>query len=211
MALASATLCALAVVALLFVEFRASHLGKWLTKPIASLGFLGIALSRLAHDALPYPRLLLALGLCMLGDVLLIPKRRATFAVGLLAFMGGHLSYASIYVARGIDLRTLSLAVAPLLVSGALLLRWLWGPLSERQPRLRLPVLLYIGVISGMFCCALGTWGAARADGLLLGAAMVFLSDLFVARNRFVSPGFMNRLFGLPLYYAGQCLLAWTV
>jgi hypothetical protein len=32
-----------------------------------------------------------------------------------------------------------------------------------------------------------------------------------VARQRFVSEGFGNRLLGLPLYYAGQFLLAWSV
>jgi hypothetical protein len=34
------------------------------------------------------------------------------------------------------------------------------------------------------------------------------VSDLFVARDRFVQPGFVNRLLGLPLYYAAQAMLA---
>ena len=34
--------------------------------------------------------------------------------------------------------------------------------------------------------------------------------DLFVARQRFVAEAFINRLIGLPLYYAGQLLIAWS-
>ncbi|MDD3992851.1 MAG: hypothetical protein PHV70_11955 [Desulfobacteraceae bacterium] len=37
------------------------------------------------------------------------------------------------------------------------------------------------------------------------------MSDLFVARQRFVAPAFSNRLLGLPLYYIGQFLLAFSV
>ena len=33
-------------------------------------------------------------------------------------------------------------------------------------------------------------------------------ADLFVARERFVSPAFGNRAIGLPLYYAAQILFA---
>jgi hypothetical protein len=41
------------------------------------------------------------------------------------------------------------------------------------------------------------------------GAVLFFVSDLFVARNRFVAPGLANRLLGLPAYYGGQVLIAW--
>ena len=43
---------------------------------------------------------------------------------------------------------------------------------------------------------------------ILAGALAFYLSDLFVARHRFVQQGFSNRLAGLPLYYAGQFCLA---
>jgi uncharacterized membrane protein YhhN len=46
---------------------------------------------------------------------------------------------------------------------------------------------------------------------LYAGAALFYLSDLAVARQRFVAPGFENKLIGLPLYYAGQLLLASAV
>ena len=36
-------------------------------------------------------------------------------------------------------------------------------------------------------------------------------TDLFVARERFVVKSFTNKLVGLPLYYGGQFLLAFSV
>jgi uncharacterized membrane protein YhhN len=44
-----------------------------------------------------------------------------------------------------------------------------------------------------------------------VGASLFYLSDLFVARNRFVKKEYVNRLVGLPLYYTGQYLLALSV
>jgi len=36
------------------------------------------------------------------------------------------------------------------------------------------------------------------------------ISDLFVARQRFVSSGFVNAAVGLPAYFGAQLLLAYT-
>ncbi|MEN8163997.1 MAG: lysoplasmalogenase family protein [Acidobacteriota bacterium] len=44
-----------------------------------------------------------------------------------------------------------------------------------------------------------------------MGATLFFLSDLAVARHRFVKEAFLNRAIGLPAYYAGQMLLALTI
>ena len=38
-----------------------------------------------------------------------------------------------------------------------------------------------------------------------------FLSDLAVARQRFLRTGFVDRLWGLPLYYGAQLVFASTV
>jgi len=59
-----------------------------------------------------------------------------------------------------------------------------------------------------MISVAIGATGASGRGLLAVGALLFGASDLFVARERFIEPGFRNRLFGLPLYYAGQLLLA---
>jgi uncharacterized membrane protein YhhN len=46
---------------------------------------------------------------------------------------------------------------------------------------------------------------------ILVGAVMFYVSDIFVAHQRFVMQSFTNRLIGLPLYYAAQFLLAFSV
>jgi uncharacterized membrane protein YhhN len=75
---------------------------------------------------------------------------------------------------------------------------------------LRVPVRAYVLVISAMVACAAGTFGAAPEPALLVGALAFFLSDLAVARERFVEKGLANKLWGLPLYYGAQLMLAWT-
>jgi hypothetical protein len=43
------------------------------------------------------------------------------------------------------------------------------------------------------------------------GALSFYVSDLFVARDRFVKKGAINRILGLPLYFGGQFLLAFSI
>jgi uncharacterized membrane protein YhhN len=61
----------------------------------------------------------------------------------------------------------------------------------------------------------IGAFAATRAEvapvKLAVGAALFFASDLAVARNRFVAKAFVNRAWGLPAYYAGQLLIAWSI
>jgi uncharacterized membrane protein YhhN len=45
----------------------------------------------------------------------------------------------------------------------------------------------------------------------VIGACAFFASDLAVARERFVVHSVANKLWGLPAYYAGQLLLAWSI
>jgi uncharacterized membrane protein YhhN len=64
-----------------------------------------------------------------------------------------------------------------------------------------------------------GAWSVFVDSGLTTsgrimvvgGALLFYISDLFVARDRFIKKEFLNRLIGLPLYYAGQFILAFSV
>ena len=87
-------------------------------------------------------------------------------------------------------------------------LTWLWPHLGRR----RAPVAAYIVAITAM------VWGGVSATvaGALpwmaaAGAVLFYLSDFAVARQRFVHPSFVNRVLGLPTYYAGQVFLALTI
>jgi uncharacterized membrane protein YhhN len=95
------------------------------------------------------------------------------------------------------------------LAAGAFGWIWLWlRPHVERA--MTAPVLAYMVAISVMIIGA-GAAGEAGGSGwILIGALGFYLSDLAVARNQFVIDSLVNRIWGLPLYYAAQLTLAWT-
>ena len=45
----------------------------------------------------------------------------------------------------------------------------------------------------------------------LAGARLFFVSDLTVARDRFVARASANKAWGLPAYFSGQLLIAWSL
>jgi uncharacterized membrane protein YhhN len=81
---------------------------------------------------------------------------------------------------------------------------------------MKLPVLFYVIVITIMLSGAwsvLGDSNLTRPGRIMVfaGALSFYFSDVFVARDRFLKEEFLNRLMGLPMYYTGQFLLAFSV
>ena len=74
---------------------------------------------------------------------------------------------------------------------------------------MKAPVLAYMVVISTMVALAVGTVVAHGNAWIVVGAVGFYLSDLSVARDRFVARGWVNRVWGLPLYFGAQLVLAW--
>ena len=200
--------CTVAVAALLLAEWRRWRAGVWLAKPVASLAFVWAALQSGATGSAYGEWLLAGLVLCLAGDLLLIPvERQAVFRTGILAFLLGHVAFAVAFLTR--PLSWLGLLGAGLLLFGLLraVLRWL-------RPRLAadmvVPVHAYVIVIGSMAAVACAVSLAGGPWQVAAGALAFAASDVAVARDRFVSPGFVNRAWGLPLYYAAQLTLAAT-
>jgi len=204
-----ALLTVAATAALLLAERADWRPGVWLAKPLASAGFVAAAWV-LGATATPYGTwILVGLVLSLCGDVLLIPRGAPrVFLGGLGAFLLGHVAYAIAFAVRGLDGTTVAVALVAVLGASLLALRRLLPYIPERMRR---PVLAYVIVISVMLVCAAGTVGFAGRPVVFLGALAFYLSDLAVARERFVRPSFANKLWGLPLYFAAQLLLASTV
>lgn len=198
--------CAVAVLALLVAEWRDSRPGVWIAKPAASLAFLWVAVDAGALDSVYGRGILLGLVLCLAGDLLLIPRRRpAVFRAGVLAFLLGHVAY-------GLAFLRWPLSTVGLVAGGALLVALLWVVWRWLAPRLPadmvVPVRAYLLVIGAMATLACGV-SAAGGPWLIAAGALAFTaSDVSVARDRFVHEAFVNRAWGLPLYYAAQVLLA---
>lgn len=203
-----AVLTVAALALLLLAEHRENVQLKWLAKPLASAGFLGVAVAAGAWDG-TYGRLvLLALAFCWLGDVLLIPKGAdAAFKAGLVSFLIGHVVLVAAFVWRGVDALSVVAAALGAGVAVALALRWLRPHVPAS---FRMPVHAYVLVISLMVVAAAGAAGAGAGAALVVGALLFYASDLAVARERFVAKSFLNRAWGLPLYYAATLVLAST-
>lgn len=205
-------LCALAVLLLLRAQTRGWPRWRVAAKLAASAAFLAWAWSLGAAQTALGPGLLVALALGALGDALLLGAGRAAFVGGLLAFLLGHAVFVAVFVQAGLDAAVLpATALAALALVGGVA-RWLWPWLP---PALRLPVTAYFAVIAALLAVAaahaLAPPPTLRAGMAALGALAFAVSDLAVARDRFVHPDTPHRdaRWGLPLYYAAQLLLAW--
>lgn len=198
--------------ALLYFEKTGSQNWKLPAKTILSGLFIFAALVQ-AHP-IPgyYYLLLLALIFCLGGDVFLALPREKMFLLGLISFLTGHLFYTiCFFYAADTSQWTWIGCLSGLFVSG-LVLSWLRPHLGS----MLMPVIAYIIVITVMVVGAwtvLGDSSLNLAGRLLvfMGAASFYFSDLFVARDRFLKSDFANRLIGLPMYYLGQFLLAFSV
>lgn len=205
---AAATACVAAVALLLAAERAGSRAGVRLWKPLASSAFVAAAL---LHGALAsgYGRLVLAaLVLSLVGDVLLIARAQATFLAGLGAFLLAHVLYAAAFVVRGVAATWTAVALVVLGVAALPVARWL---LPHVPREMKGPVVAYMVVITAMVALGAGQVGLEGRALVLLAAGCFYLSDLSVARDRFVAPGFSNLTWGLPLYYLAQLLFTATL
>jgi len=181
---------------------------RFIAKPIASAGFLGQALTLGATDSRYGRWILIALLFGWIGDVALLGRGRSWFLTGLVAFLIGHLLYVVAFLVAGLSAGFTVAAAGAATVAAGVVFRWLRPHLP---PEMIAPVLAYVVIISAMVATAVGATAGGATPLIVIGATAFYMSDLAVARDRFVAPGFVNRIWGLPLYYLGQVLLAWSV
>ena len=197
---------------LLFYEKKKNKVPLLIAKSILSLLFVITALLQPRSVPAYYHYLLVGLIFCLIGDVCLAFPRESAFKVGLVAFLIGHIFYIfsfsflipiSYWISSGLFI---------FLGMSASIFFWLRPHLKS----MLIPVLLYIAVITMM---VFGAWAvfwksSFRISGralILAGSLCFYFSDVFVARDKFIREEYQNRLFGLPLYYAGQFMLAFSV
>lgn len=202
----AALLLALLVTTLLIAIRRGHRRLEVATKTAASVLLVLLALGRWTAGDRFATLMVAGLALCAVGDVLLLGQRGLD--AGLAAFLAGHLAYLAAFH-NTLPLAAWSpLPLLPLAALGLAALALLWPHLGRRRPA----VVLYVLAITAM------TWGASATAlaGVVIwtaapGAVLFELSDLAVARHRFVRPAFANRALGLPAYYLGQLLLVLAV
>ena len=200
------------LVGLLFFERNENQKGKLPTKTILSCLFILIALLQPHLFSEYFYILLIGLIFCLGGDVFLALPQQRMFLYGLVSFLLGHVCYVIcfFYVA---DLNPWTWGGGAIgLAISSLVFYWLRRHLGP----MLVPVTAYIFVITAMVIGAFTVLGDTRLPStgrflVVFGAVSFYISDLFVARDRFLKTEFSNRLLGLPLYYTGQFLLAFSV
>jgi len=202
-------ICLLGCAATIVSEGRNYSKGKWIFKPLASTAFILLAYSVGALDSTYGTWILLGLALSWLGDVLLIPKdSKQSFILGIISFLLGHVAYTLGFWSLGFNLPALFISIAGAVIASWFIHRWLSASL---EGPFKAVVPIYIGVIMVMVVTAISAAIHVAAVGLIVGAVLFAVSDIFVARERFVTSGIVNRLVGLPMYYIAQLILAMSV
>jgi uncharacterized membrane protein YhhN len=222
----SAIACGVLVVA--EKQTASSPRGDWAVRRIASkatasLSFIAVATVAVLADRGPTPgsrdcyQALIVLGLVLgaIGDVALLGSSKRAFLGGLVAFLLGHIAYVAgcavlVSPRTWFEVSGVLSTVPPII--GLVVLAWLWRHLGD----MRVAVIAYVTVIVTMMIGGLAvlqteTVATPQRQLFSLGATLFFASDLAVARDKFVARSFVNRAWGLPCYYAGQLLIAWSV
>lgn len=209
-AVGATVFCLASVVALIGAEWRHDRRARRWAKMAAAAGFLMVAVAAGATSSEFGRRILIGLSFGAAGDLALLGHGTGALAAGMGLFACGHVAYlGACAVLIAPDQWVSAWALVPVALA-LVVLRWLWPYLG----RFRLPVACYMA----LFCATVtAAWapllhGAPARPALLLagGATAFFFSDLAVARQRFVKPSPWNKTWGLPLYFGGQLLIAWS-
>jgi uncharacterized membrane protein YhhN len=211
-------LCAFAVAVLVLGEYLDNDRIRFTAKPLASLAFVLVGVFALMDNtSIEEFEIATLIGLVLgaLGDMALMSEHG--FLAGLGSFLLGHLAYV-VAVGTYLPPRTWLAAAGPYAalpaIVGLAALAYLWPKLGK----LRVPVIFYVVVIIAMVISAIALVRSDildmhrnRRELFAAGAVLFFISDLSVARDKFVAPGFANRVWGLPVYYGAQVLIAWSL
>lgn len=200
------------LVGLLVAEKQGSTILILTFKTPLSILFVAAALMQ-PHPVESYYLWVLAGLVCgLIGDVCLALRGNTAFKAGLVVFLLGHVLYVVAFA--GLAEQSDWLNFGHLLIVAVSFGVFWW--LRPHLGAMKIPVGFYVIAISLMVAAA---WVAflspelnrKGAWAILVGALCFYVSDLFVAKERFVKSQFYNRLFGLPLYYFGQFLIAFSV
>ena len=184
----------------------------YFTKPAVMLALL---VWLWTNDGFMGPLIWFSLGLIfsLAGDVFLMLPREQ-FIAGLVSFLLAHVAYIIGFslTPPPINLPGLILALVILLTAFQIFRRIAAGLDSTNNSDLKLPVMVYTIVISLMLLSALLTflrpeWNFLPSILVSFGAMLFFLSDTFLAWNKFVAPIRYRNLLVIVNYHLGQMLI----
>jgi uncharacterized membrane protein YhhN len=196
----------------LYYEKKKDRIPLLSIKFVLSLLFVITALLQPHSVPAYYHYLFVGLIFCLIGDVCLALPQKKAFVGGLVAFLIGHVFYILGFLSLTSILHWMSAGVFIIFCMSAFIFLWLRPHLKS----MLIPVLLYILIITVMASGASAVfWKSpfhvSARTLILVGSLCFYFSDIFVARNKFIKEEYRNRLLGLPLYYTGQFMLAFSI
>lgn len=190
------------VAALVWAEYRSARTAQVWFKTLAALGFCLLAVLSGALYTGYGQIILMGLIACAFGDVLLLPRDKPLlFKLGMLAFALGHIFYTYAFFKEGYEIWVLIVIGVGMLITCSRIMAYLKPHLPDDM---KLPVLIYMVIISAMMIFAYGT----HTLFIMIPALLFAVSDMFVARDRFVVTEPRNALIITPLYFCAQALFA---
>lgn len=180
---------------------------EYVCKPLTMVVLIAATLALDVDDTAVRTWFLVALVLCLLGDVLLMLPQDL-FVFGLASFLLGHVAYIVGMHVDGVD--ATRLGIGAVLVLGAMAvigLRILRGVRSGPEPELTGPVVAYMTVISAMVASAIGTGHVAGVAG----AMSFYASDALIAWNRFLRETRHGHLAVMVTYHLAQVGLVLSI
>ncbi len=142
------------------------------------------------------------------GDVALMFKSKRAFMIGLILFLIAHVIYSIVFTVYSGFVEGDLISALILILLAIIIYFYLYPGLEE----MKIPVLIYIFVISFMMNRAISTFSGeffnnTQAVLISIGAGLFFISDLILAVNKFKKPFKYHRI-SLAFYYSGQLLIA---
>lgn len=203
-----ATLCVGFAAICVITEWRGLPVLRAISKLSASSAFVAITVVNGASGSAYGRLMLLAFALSWVGDALLLSPKSIFLLAGMALFLLAHAAFGAAFFSQPFEIRWFIGSVAVLAMAAAALLRWLWPHLDDIY---RVAVPAYLLIILAMVSLAIAV---SMSSGSVLPAAGAFafaVSDVAVARDRFIANEVVNKTWGLPLYYVAQVLLAMSV
>jgi uncharacterized membrane protein YhhN len=181
---------------------------EYALKPATLAVLIGAAVALDPVDDAGRTWFVIALACSLLGDVfLMLPDEETFFVPGLGSFLLGHVAYLVGFVVMGINGVALAVGIVAIALAVAALAPRVVAGARATDPRLGVPVLAYVLVISAMVACAVGS-----VVGLAIaGAVLFYLSDLTIGWSRFVRDFPAARLVIITTYHVAQVLLVWSL
>ena len=198
----------LIVSGLVVSEYYNFKIGEYIFKPVAALSFVFISFKLGALES-GYGRLILfSLALCAVGDILLLNRKlKISFFCGMLVFAIAHLLFSLSFIKSStFDFASLVTFLLLIMILGCINFMYL----LPRMPHKFKPFILLYGL--AIFMMITSAYTFMYEQKLILIAAIFFvLSDIFVAKDRFIKRSTKNALLITPLYFAAQGLFAFSV